>query len=141
MAKGAARRVPASLPEPSGSLLVLRNTTKATRLLATWSRLYAADDAAGKHPTSDQPLLRAALFDAEPAVRWLDRAFGCPAWANAARRCPAFTRATRAATRATVSASGRAKLSGPHAKAWRRHARKIDEAGGCVVVHGVHGGD
>ena len=60
--KGPARDLPPYPPEFSGALLVLRNTTATQNLLETWAALYASYND-GKHPTSDQPLLRAALHE------------------------------------------------------------------------------
>ena len=135
--KGPARDLPPYPPEFSGALLVLRNTSKTQNLLATWAALYASSND-GKHPTSDQPLLRAALRETGARVRYLPVRYGCAVWSAAARSCPAYTDEMRRAVAAPARAVRRDKLGGPNAALWRAHERALNR-GPCVLLHGLHG--
>ena len=132
--KGPARDLPPHPPEFSGALLVLRNTSKTQNLLATWAALYASSDD-GKHATSDQPLLRAALHETGARVRYLPVRYGCAVWSAAAQSCPAYTDEMRRAVAAPVR---RDKLGGPNAALWRAHERALNREP-CVLLHGLHG--
>ena len=135
--KGPARDLPPHPPEFSGALLVLRNTSKTQNLLETWAALYAAYDD-GRHPTSDQPLLRAALHDTGARVRYLPVRYGCAVWSAAAQSCPAYTNEMRRAVAAPARAVRRDKLGGPNAALWRAHERALNREP-CVLLHGLHG--
>ena len=135
--KGPARDLPPYPPEFSGALLVLRNTSKTHDLLATWAALYAKDED-GKHPTSDQPLLRAALHETGARVRYLPVRYGCAVWSAAAQSCPAYTDEMRRAVAAPARAVRRDKLRGGNAALWRAHERALNR-GPCVLLHGLHG--
>ena len=135
--KGPARNLPPYPPEFSGALLVLRNTSKTQNLLATWAALYASYDD-GKHPTSDQPLLRVALRTAGARVRYLPVRYGCAVWSAAARSCPAYSDEMRRAVAGPARAVRRDKLGGPNAALWRAHERALNREP-CVLLHGLHG--
>ena len=135
--KGPARDLPPHPPEFSGALLVLRNTSKTQNLLEAWAALYAGDDDA-KHPTSDQPLLRAALHDTGARVRYLPVRYGCAVWSAAAQSCPAYSDEMRRAIAAPARAVRRDKLGGPNAALWRAHERALNRKP-CVLLHGLHG--
>jgi hypothetical protein len=135
--KGPARDLPPHPPEFSGALLVLRNTSKTQNLLATWAALYASSDD-GKHATSDQPLLRAALHETGARVRYLPVRYGCAVWSAAVRSCPAYTDEMRRAVAAPARAVRRDKLGGPNAALWRAHERALNREP-CVLLHGLHG--
>ena len=135
--KGPTRNLPPHPPEFSGALLVLRNTTASRNLLATWAALYAAYDD-GKHPTSDQPLLRAALHETGARVRYLPVRYGCAVWSAAAQSCPAYSDEMRRAVAAPARAVRRDKLGGGNAAVWRAHERALNREP-CVLLHGLHG--
>lgn len=135
--KGPARNMPPYPPEFSGALMVLRNTTKTRALLAEWAVLYARDQD-GKHPTSDQPLLRAALRSTSTRVRYLPLGYGCAVWSAAAKECPAFTADVRRAVGPAAQKVRGDKLGGPNAALWRAHERALNR-GACVMLHGLHG--
>ena len=135
--KGPARDLPPHPPEFSGALLVLRNTSKTQNLLATWAALYASSDD-GKHATSDQPLLRAALHETGARVRYLPVRYGCAVWSAAAQSCPAYTNEMRRAVAAPARAVRRDKLRGGNAAVWRAHERALNREP-CVLLHGLHG--
>ena len=84
--QGARADLPPYPPE-FGALLVLRNTTATQNLLETWAALYASYND-GKHPTSDQQLLRAALHETGARVRYLPVRYGCAVWSASAQSCP-----------------------------------------------------
>ena len=135
--KGPTRNLPPHPPEFSGALLVLRNTTASRNLLETWAALYAKDED-GKHPTSDQPLLRAALHETGARVRYLPVRYGCAVWSAAAQSCPAYSDEMRRAVAGPARAVRRDKLGGPNAALWRAHERALNR-GPCVLLHGLHG--
>lgn len=135
--KGPARNLPPYPPEFSGALMVLRNTTKTHALLAEWAGLYARDQD-GKHPTSDQPLLRVALRSTRARVRYLPLGHGCAVWSAAASSCPAFTADVRGAVWPAAQKVRRDKLGGPNAALWRAHERALNRRA-CVMLHGLHG--
>ena len=135
--KGPARDLPPHPPEFSGALLVLRNTTASRNLLETWAALYASSYE-DKHPTSDQPLLRAALHETGARVRYLPVRYGCAVWSAAAQSCPAYTNEMRRAVAAPARAVRRDKLRGGNAAVWRAHERALNR-GPCVLLHGLHG--
>ena len=135
--KGPARDLPPYPPEFSGALLVLRNTTASRNLLETWAALYASYND-GKHATSDQPLLRAALRTAGARVRYLPVRYGCAVWSASAQSCPAFTNAMKRAVAGPARAVRRDKLGGPNAALWWAHERALNR-GPCVLLHGLHG--
>ena len=135
--KGPTRNLPPYPPEFSGALLVLRNTSKTQNLLETWAALYAKDED-GKHPTSDQPLLRAALHETGARVRYLPVRYGCAVWSAAAQSCPAYTDEMRRAVAGPARAIRRDKLRGGNAALWRAHERALNR-GPCVLLHGLHG--
>ena len=135
--KGPARNMPPYPPEFSGALMVLRNTTKTRALLAEWAVLYARDQD-GKHPTSDQPLVRAARRSTSTRVRYLPLGYGCAVWSAAAKECPAFTADVRRAVGPAAQKVRRDKLGGPNAALWRAHERALNRWA-CVMLHGLHG--
>ena len=135
--KGPTRNLPPYPPEFSGALLVLRNTTASRNLLETWAALYAKDED-GKHPTSDQPLLRVALHETGARVRYLPVRYGCAVWSAAAQSCPAYSDEMRRAVAAPARAVRRDKLGGPNAALWRAHERALNRKP-CVLLHGLHG--
>ena len=102
-----------------------------------WAALYASYDD-GKHATSDQPLLRAALHETGARVRYLPVRYGCAVWSAAARSCPAYTDEMRRAVAAPARAVRRDKLGGPNAALWRAHERALGREP-CVLLHGLHG--
>ena len=135
--KGPTRNLPPYPPEFSGALLVLRNTTASRNLLETWAALYAKDED-GKHPTSDQPLLRAALRETGARVRYLPVRYGCAVWSAAAQSCPAYTDAMKKVVAGPARAVRRDKLRGGNAAVWRAHERALNREP-CVLLHGLHG--
>ena len=135
--KGPARDLPPHPPEFSGALLVLRNTSKTQNLLETWAALYASSNEV-KHPTSDQPLLRAALHETGARVRYLPVRYGCAVWSAAAQSCPAYSDEMRRGVAAPARAVRRDKLGGPNAALWRAHERALNREP-CVLLHGLHG--
>ena len=135
--KGPARDLPPYPPEFSGALLVLRNTTATHNLLETWAALYASYDE-GKHPTSDQPLLRAALHETGARVRYLPVRYGCAVWSASAQSCPAYSDEMKRAVAGPARAVRRDKLGGANAALWRAHERALGREP-CVLLHGLHG--
>ena len=135
--KGPTRNLPPYPPEFSGALLVLRNTSKTHDLLEAWAALYASSND-GKHPTSDQPLLRAALRETGARVRYLPVRYGCAVWSAAAQSCPAYTDAMKKVVAGPARAVRRDKLRGGNAAVWRAHERALNREP-CVLLHGLHG--
>ena len=131
--KGPARDLPPYPPEFSGALLVLRNTTASRNLLETWAALYASYND-GKHPTSDQPLLRAALHETGARVRYLPVRYGCAVWSASAPSCPAYTDEMRRAVAGPARAVRRDKLGGPNAALWRAHERALGRGRACCCT-------
>ena len=137
VAKGPARAVPRRVPEFNGGFLLLRNTSGALRFLERWRALYARSSRTSKHPTSDQPPLRAALWETGADYRELGRFYGCPAWADRAAACAGF--APDAAARKALARKKRQKLGGAHGPLWRAHVRRVDRGPeDCVLLHGAH---
>ena len=144
IAKGPAALVPVTVPEPNGGLLLLRNTSKTRRVLGAWRAIYDGEAASGantrgaaKHPTSDQPALRAAIFAERARYRTLDRLYGCPAWVDKAARCAAYAPGRREAR--DLRRKRDQKLNGANGALWRAHVAHIMRGDApCLVVHGAH---